>query len=78
MWLWLSAFLSNHQQSVIINGLLSDPVMVSNGIPKGSCTIGPLLFLLYIIDAVDCFTFSSCKLFAGDLKISNAFSHADI
>ena len=46
MWLWLSAFLSNRQQSVIVNGVLSDPVMVSSGIPEGS-VLGPLL-LYYI------------------------------
>ena len=77
MWLWLSAFLSNHQQSVIVNGVLSDPVMVSSSIPEGS-VLGLLLFLLYINDVVDCFTFSSCKLFANDLKIYYAFNHMDI
>ena len=35
MWLWLPAFLSNRQQSVIVNGMLSDTVMVSSGIRKG-------------------------------------------
>ena len=52
-------------------------VMVSSGIPEGS-VLGPLLFLLYINDVVDCFTFSSCKLFADDLKIYYAFNNADI
>ena len=66
MWLWLSAFLSNRQQSVIVNGVLSDPVMVSSGNPEWS-VLGPLLLLLYISDVVDCFKFSFCKLFADDL-----------
>ena len=70
-------FLFNRQQSVIINGVLSDPVMVSSGVPERS-VLGPLLFLLYINDIVDCFTFCSCKLFADGLKIYCAFNHADI
>ena len=35
-WLWLSAFLCNRKQTVIVNGALSDPVMVSSGIPERS------------------------------------------
>jgi len=66
---WLTAFLSNRTQCVVIENCLSDERPVLSGVPQGS-VIGPILFLLFIndIDSV-CSGITNFKLFADDLKL---------
>ena len=45
--LWLSNFLSNFVQRVLVNGCSSDWVGVQSGVPQGS-VLGQLLFILYV------------------------------
>ena len=33
---WFSSYLTNRSQSVVVNGLLSDPSLISSGVPQGS------------------------------------------
>ena len=46
---WIKDFLDNRQQTVVINGINSDEVPVSSGVPQDS-VLGPILFLAYIKD----------------------------
>ena len=71
---WFRSYLSKRTQSVIINGVKSESMDVTCGVPHGSI-LGPQLFLLYINDLH--VSVSSCKLalYADDSAL--IFSHKD-
>ena len=64
---WITSFLANRKQRVMLGKAMSDWCQVLSGVPQGS-VLGPLLFLIYINDMPD-ITFHPCKLFADDTKI---------
>lgn len=64
---WITAFLSNRTQAVVIENAHSDKVNVGSGVPQGS-VLGPVLFLLFINDITDNIT-STIRLFADDCTI---------
>jgi ribonuclease P/MRP protein subunit RPP40 len=65
---WMTSYLTNRRQRVIIEGACSDWLPVISGVPQGSI-IGPVLFLLYINDMPDTISdnFQVC-IFADDSK----------
>jgi len=61
---WITSFLSDRSQCVLINGTCSPPLPVISGVPQGT-VLGPLLFLLYINDITDNVS-CEIRLFADD------------
>ena len=45
---WFQSYLNHREQVVVYNNEISDSASVTIGVPQGS-TLGPLLFLLYVI-----------------------------
>ena len=61
---WISSFLHERTQRVVVDDQTSDEAPVTSGVPQGS-VLGPILFLVYINDMPE-YIKSSCRLFADD------------
>ena len=64
---WISNFLDDRYQAVVIKGNKSTCKKVTSGIPQGS-VLGPILFVVFINDLPDEVS-SYIKIFADDTKI---------
>lgn len=73
---WLTSFLTNRLQSVIVDGVLSDPKPVLSGVPQGS-VLGPLVFLVLIGDIDDDVIHSIVKSFADDTRATKNINSID-
>ena len=64
---WISNYLSNRKQKVVLPGTESHFANISAGVPQGSI-LGPLMFLIYINDIVSNIR-SRVNLFADDTSL---------
>ena len=62
---WFRSHLADRQQSVLINGELSEPHTITLGVPQGSI-LGPLLFNVYINSLPDAVKKTRMILYADD------------
>ena len=62
---WFESYLSNKEQVVKIDNVLSEKRYISCGVPQGSI-LGPILFLLYINDIKNSSLILNFFLFADD------------
>ena len=65
----LNSYLSNRSQKCHIKGFLSSEKTIRCGVPQGSI-LGPLLFLLYINDLLQCSSKTKPRLFADDTNLT--------
>ena len=70
---WISAFLQNRTQRVLVSGDKSSWCDVLSGVPQGT-VLGPLLFLTYINDLPENIQ-STVRLFADDCVIYREIRH---
>ena len=72
---WISAWLTDRTQRVMVEGALSNEVDVVSGVPQGT-VLGPLMFLIYIND-IDNNIQSSVRLFADDCILYRVIKSLD-
>ena len=70
---WLTAFLTNREQTVMVDGHKSIPEKVLSGVPQGT-VLGPVLFILYINDITKVIRNTYIMIFADDSKIIKAIN----
>ncbi len=73
---WITSFLSNRKQRVVVNGVKSSWTDITSGIPQGS-VLGPILFIIFINDLPISVT-SHIKIFADDTKIYNSIDNSTL
>ena len=74
---WLRSYLTDRTQYCRINGQISNPLTVINGIPQGSA-LGPLLFLIYINDLPKCPEHATASMFADDTQIETSSNDVSV
>ena len=72
---WISDFLNNRKQTVVVNGSKSQNAEVVSGVPQGT-VLGPILFLVHINDIAKCVN-SEIRLFADDCVCYRNISSID-
>jgi len=70
----LESYLTNRKQCVIFDNILSDITELSTGIPQGSI-LGPILFIIYINDIVNCCDKLTPVTYADDTTLYFTFTN---
>ena len=65
---WFHSYLSDRQQCVKVNGCTSSLLPINQGIPKGTI-VGPMLFLIFINDALLYVQNVSMNIYADDATL---------
>ncbi len=65
---WIENFLSNRRQTVVVDGEKSSFQDVRSGVPQGT-VLGPVFFIIYVIDMVLSARNSKALTFADDTKL---------
>ena len=65
---WLSDYMSDHSQKVVLNGQESSTMFTNAGVPQGSI-LAPLLFLIFMNDIDDSIV-SDMFIFADDTTLT--------
>ena len=65
---WVSSYLSDRYQKVVINGDESSWVLIKNGVPQGSI-LGPTLFNILVSDMRQIIEFNSSHGYADDVQL---------
>ena len=70
---WIECFLKNRKQTVVVDGVKSIFDEVESGVPQGT-VLGPVFFIVYVIDLVLRVKSSKMLTFADDTKLMRAIT----
>ena len=70
---WLKNFLTDRNQTVVVDGVISYVAMVLSGVLQGT-VLGPILFLIFINDISTDIQHSVISCFADDTRLSKSIS----
>ena len=65
---WIRSFLIGRRQRVRVDGVMSEWIEITSGIPQGS-VFGPILFVIFTYDMPGKVIFNTFKQFADDSKV---------
>ena len=65
---WISGYLTDRTQAVVLNGTTSESLSVLSGVPQGSI-LGPLLFIIFMSDINSTPLGGKLVLYADDILL---------
>ena len=70
-------YLSNREQKVRLDNIMSEAVALKTGVPQGSI-LGPLLFTIYTSHLINCLKYCQIHLYADDSQLYYSFPPSDV